>query len=69
MSIQLCADFDFASERIIGSKTFFNNTGLENIDGYGAEWIKLGLKDDTVLSCDSIPFVQGNYPGNFVCNP
>ena len=62
------------------TKLFFNNTGLENIDGYGAEWIKLGLKDDTNLTCMMHLWLKGNYlgplnvpdgelSGNFECKP
>ena len=74
-----CADFDFASEKMIGSITFADPTDLEYIGGYQADWISLTLKDDNVLHSSPIPFIQGNYlgdnnvpdgvlSGNFECN-
>ena len=45
-----CADFDFASEKMIGSITFADPTDLEYIGGYQADWISLVLKDDNVQS-------------------
>ena len=44
-----CAEFDFISEKMKGILTF---TNVETTDMYGGDWIKLTLKDGSVLSCD-----------------
>ena len=78
-----CAEFDFVSEKMLGSITFADTSDLADITGYGADWIKLALKDNTVLECKDIPWIQGDYTehakhpdvpsgvlvGNFVCGP
>ena len=62
-----CAEFDFVSEKMKGILTFKNTVTAVDNGGY---WIRLTLKDNSVLSCDIFENgTVGSLSRNFECLP